>query len=103
MILDMSENKIVDLSPIAKKALMKNLILSGNEVVDVSPIGTLRVLKHLDLSRNKIEDLSPLLTFENSGMKVFTAEANPIIKDDAHCPKEGGAYLMRLFCRDYLK
>ncbi|MYE90638.1 leucine-rich repeat domain-containing protein [Candidatus Poribacteria bacterium] len=59
-VLDLSGNKIVDLSPLAGLSQLTDLNLSTNRILDLSPLAKLPSLKRLDLSYNRVSNLSPL-------------------------------------------
>lgn len=58
--LDMSQQNLVDLKPLAEFTQLKKLNLSDNQIVDVSPLASLVNLTDLDVSQNRIQDVSPL-------------------------------------------
>ena len=70
-ILDLRNNRITDLSPLAELTQLTSLQLgavvttsgfrsSGNHITDVSPLAGLTILQELDLSNNRLTDMSPL-------------------------------------------
>ena len=63
--LDLGENEISDLSPIAKLNKLLKLSLIRNRISDLTPISELTNLEYLDLYANKIEDISPLAKLTN--------------------------------------
>mgnify|MGYP000866303133 CR=1 FL=1 len=63
--LDLNENEISDLSPIAKLNKLTKLSLIRNRISDLHPLSELTNLKYLDLYANKIEDISPLAKLTN--------------------------------------
>lgn len=68
MLLDVADNDIADLEPIADLNLIQSLTLKNNRIVDISPLAGLKRLQYLELSGNQVEDISPLagLTAMNS-------------------------------------
>lgn len=58
--LNLSLNKINDISPLKNLSKLESLTLWGNDIEDISVIESLKKLLHLDLSMNKIIDISPL-------------------------------------------
>ena len=58
--LDLWDNNIVDLSPLAGLTKLEELWLNSNAIVDVSPLAGLTNLRMLDLQDNAIVDVSPL-------------------------------------------
>lgn len=63
--LDLNENEISDLSPIAKLNKLTKLSLIRNRISDLHPLSELKNLEYLDLYANKIEDISPLAKLTN--------------------------------------
>ena len=62
--LNLSWNKIVDVSGLTLTVRLTHLDLSNNNIVDVSRLTLLKGLTYLDLSGNKIEDVSGLILTE---------------------------------------
>ncbi|WP_310551329.1 leucine-rich repeat domain-containing protein [Paenibacillus glufosinatiresistens] len=58
--LNLSENSIKDLSPIAGITSLKRLIAYRNEITDLSPVENLTSLNEADFSSNQISELLPL-------------------------------------------
>ena len=58
--LDLNENEVSDLSPIAKLNKLTKLSLIRNRISDLQPLSELTNLEYLDLYANKIENISPL-------------------------------------------
>ena len=63
--LDLNENEISDLSPIAKLNKLTKLSLIRNRISDLQPLSELTNLEYLDLYANKIENISPLAKLTN--------------------------------------
>ena len=63
--LDLNENEISDLSPIAKLNKLTKLSLIRNRISDLQQLSELTNLEYLDLYANKIEDISPLAKLTN--------------------------------------
>lgn len=63
--LDLEDNQIIDLSPLINLVKLESLSLSRNKIIDLSPLLNLVKLKKLDLERNRISDISPLYTLVN--------------------------------------
>ena len=59
--LDLSGNKLVDLSPLAALEELEELNASNNQITDVTPLASMTSLKKIDLSQNAIQDETPLL------------------------------------------
>ena len=63
--LDLNENEISDLSPIAKLNKLTKLSLIRNRISNLQPLSELTNLEYLDLYANKIVDISPLAKLTN--------------------------------------
>jgi len=62
--LDLSFNRIYDLSPLASLICLQELNLSSNQIEYIDDISNLQQLKSIDLSNNSINDISPLMEIE---------------------------------------
>lgn len=62
--LDLSFNRIFDLSPLASLGSLQELNLSNNQIEYIDDISNLQQLKSIDLSNNSIGDILPLLEIE---------------------------------------
>jgi len=58
--MDLSGNRITDLSPLYGLTKLKDLNLADNRIGDIDALGSLYHLRSIDLSNNSIDDLSPL-------------------------------------------
>ena len=58
--LDLSGNRISDISPLAGLSHLKTLHLLENKITDIRPLAGLVNLQILDLQRNRIVDITPL-------------------------------------------
>ena len=58
--LDLSRNRLIDISPIASMVTLWDLDLSGNGIVDPSPVNNLLELRRLSLASNNITVLPSL-------------------------------------------
>ena len=65
LILNLRDNNISDISPLANLTNLEVLLLEGNKISDISPLSGLTNLKTLDLGDNAISDLSPLANLTN--------------------------------------
>jgi hypothetical protein len=74
--LDLSDNRIFDLSYLSDLYLLEELNLSDNKIGYIDALGYLPNLKNIDLSNNKIKDISPLFELENLEYIVLTG--NPV-------------------------
>ena len=67
--IDLSNKSIISLEEISKElikfAYLKNLILSNNNIVDISPLEELVGLKKLYLDNNNIKNISPISKLQN--------------------------------------
>jgi internalin A len=63
--LDLYNNNISDISPLSPLTNLTTLILYGNEVRDISPLYSLTNLTSLYLNNNQIRDISPLSLLTN--------------------------------------
>lgn len=66
--LDLANNEIADLSPLAVMKLLQSLDLSRNKVTNIKPVSELVSLQYLKLSKNQVTDLVPL-----SGLQKLSA------------------------------
>lgn len=62
--LDLSENSITDLSPLAGLENLTYLELDRNNITDLAPLSGLTGLEHLNLYNNLIYDITPLSTLD---------------------------------------
>lgn len=77
--MDLSDNKLTDLSPLAGLRYLEELNLSENEIADIDSLSNLINLKKLYLSNNLLEDISPL--FELNKLEVVDIRNNNIRKE----------------------
>ena len=54
------DNKISDISPVAKLTGLEGLTLTQNEISDITPLAELSGLQSLSLDSNRVTDISPL-------------------------------------------
>ena len=74
--LDLSDNRISDMKPLARLTNLTDLSLMGNQISDVKPLAGLTKLTKLNLRQNKISDFTSL-----SGLTKLTdlwLNGNPI-------------------------
>ena len=64
--LDLTDNQIVDITPLATLTEVDSLALTDNQIVDVTPLSGLTGLSWLGLASNLIEDVAPLVA--NTGL-----------------------------------
>lgn len=72
----LADNKITDISPLAKLTNLQYLSLWGNQIQDISPLSALLDLEYLQIGLNRVSDISPLGNLKK--MTHFHAEENPI-------------------------
>jgi len=74
--LDLSYQRISDLSPLREATHLRKLFLQANNISDLSPLETLKNLEVLHLSSNQIVDLSPLANLLE--LKELYLDDNPL-------------------------
>ncbi len=65
MLIDLEDNEIVDLKPIAELKRLQSVTLAGNKIQDIKPIENLKAMQLLDLSNNQVKDLAGLKQMSN--------------------------------------
>ncbi|WP_162006728.1 leucine-rich repeat domain-containing protein [Roseimaritima sediminicola] len=65
MLLDLEDNEITDLKPIAELKRLQSVTLAGNKIKTLEPLKDLTGMQLLDVSRNQISDLKPLQKMAN--------------------------------------
>jgi len=63
--LDLTNNQIIDISPLSGITTLTSLILNNNQILNISALSSLSHLIKLDVQNNKITDISPLSTLSN--------------------------------------
>ena len=63
--LNLSGNKITDISPLSKLTSLEKLWLSKNNIEDITPLAKLTKLKELYIEENKVQDISELTKLTN--------------------------------------
>lgn len=74
--IDLSDNRITDLTPLTGLSNLEELNLSGNQIGYIDVLCTLGKLKNLIISDNEIEDISPL--FGMDGLEYVDISGNNI-------------------------
>jgi len=77
--LDLSSNRVIDISPLANLTEVEELHLGSNQIRDVSSLDDLTRLTELSLDDNEVANVSPLL--ENEGLgegDVIYLRGNPL-------------------------
>ena len=86
--LDLSFNRIYDLSPLASLGSLQELNLSNNRIEYIDDISNLQQLKSIDLSNNSIGDISALFEIETlvyadlTGNKVSKTQIGKLLELD---------------------
>lgn len=78
--IDLEDNEITDLSPLAGLKLVQSLTLAHNKIESIAPLAELERLQYLELSSNSVSDLSPLAKMTN--MRSLYLSDNKITKID---------------------
>ncbi|MCC9599219.1 leucine-rich repeat domain-containing protein [Stieleria sp. JC731] len=65
MLIDLRDNQISDLTPIAGLKRLQSVSLSGNRIKSLEAVKDLTAMQLLDVSRNLIDDLKPLGAMSN--------------------------------------
>jgi internalin A len=60
MLIDLGNNEITDLTPIANLKKLQSVSLAHNKIVDLKPLENLTAMQLLDVSDNEVSDLAPL-------------------------------------------
>ena len=93
-------NQITDVSPLAGLTSLEILIIFENKVTDVSSLAGLTSLRGLALWDNQITNVKPLADL--ASLEYLELSKNPIINNETHCPTNQKSYEVKLFCTDYL-
>lgn len=75
-VLNLAENNISDISPLASVNFLKSVDLSGNEISNISELENLAYLSDLSLNGNTISDISPL--DGSTSLKSLSVHGNEI-------------------------
>ena len=85
-IMDISDNRITDISPLFGLTQLEELNISYNLIQNIDALSNLLNLKSANLSHNQIEDISPLFELEMltyvdlSGNQVAAGQINKLIE-----------------------
>lgn len=74
--LDLSSNRITDISELASLTMLQEVYLAGNRIGYIDGLGFLKHLRAVDISFNAIDDLSPLFDLEH--LEYVNAAGNRI-------------------------
>ncbi len=64
-LIDLEDNEIADLTPIADLKLLLSINLAGNQVESIEALKDLERVQYLELSSNKVKDIAPLSKLTN--------------------------------------
>ena len=84
-LLNLHNNQISDISPLANLISLDILSLHNNQISDISPAANLTSLMNLRLDSNQISDIAPLM--ENAGLgegDEVSLTDNPLSDDSIH-------------------
>lgn len=76
--MDLSGNRIVDLSPLSGLHLLQELNLADNQLSFIDALSNLQNLKSVDLSNNTIDDISPLFEIDSLEYADLTNNKVPL-------------------------
>ncbi len=65
MLIDLEDNQIDDLTPIAELKRLQSVTLANNKIKDIKPLENLTAMQLLDLSGNEVSDLAALKKMSN--------------------------------------
>lgn len=74
--MNLSENRLFDLTPLSGLTRMTELFLSDNRIADISPLRSLTRVRVLSLGRNRITRITPLLDMRR--LRSVVVERNPL-------------------------
>jgi len=77
--LDLDNNNLTDLTPLAGLTELTVLRLGGNQITDVTPLEGLTNLTKLFIYDNKVAELAPLAELKN--LETLWLDGNPIPED----------------------
>lgn len=92
LILDVSNNEIVDISELATSAALREVFLSSNMIGFIDALGFMKHLRIADLSYNQIDDLSPL--FGLSDLEYVNILGNPVPEDHIRILRQRGVVVI---------
>lgn len=84
--MDLSDNKISDISLLFGLSLLEELNLSDNEIADIDVLSNLENLRVVNLSNNNIDDISPIMNLPRlefvdlRGTRVSKNQADELIE-----------------------
>ena len=96
----MTQNKIVDITPLETLSQLKHIRLDGNQIVDIATLSKLRNLEKIGLDANRISDFRPLASLPY--ITDLNTNFNPVDLDK--CPmEEGTAARLVKYCKRMIK
>ena len=78
--IDLENNEITDLTPLAGLKLVQSLTLARNKIESIAPLAELERIQYLELSNNSVSDIAPLAKMTN--MRSLYLSDNKITKID---------------------
>ena len=90
-VIDLSNNRITDLSPLAGLSLIEDLDLSDNRIRDIDILSNLVNLRCLKLTNNRINDISSLLDLDK--LEYAELSGNKINDDQLILLKNRGVFV----------
>lgn len=63
--IDLEDNEIEDVSPMAELKLLQSINLAGNKIQSIEPLKDLERVQYLELSRNRVRNIAPLAKMTN--------------------------------------
>lgn len=79
VVIDLSDNKITDISELCTLNRLEELYLGNNQIGYIDALSNLFELKIIDLSNNQIDDIAPILNLEK--LEYVNLIGNPISKN----------------------
>lgn len=97
----LDNNEIVDLTPLAGLKIIQLLSLKGNKIESIEPLKEFAKLQYLDLSGNKVKDISPLA--KSTNMRFLELSDNAVEQLDVlkNFPKLQSLYLKGNTAKDW--
>lgn len=93
--LDLSDNAIVDLTPIKGLPRLQQLILNTNKIVSMAPLKANTALQYIDLNANAVKDIAPLAGLTNLAVLYLSDNEVKDIRPVTGLPKLHSLYIDR--------
>ncbi|EPB7495617.1 InlB B-repeat-containing protein, partial [Listeria monocytogenes] len=94
--LNISNNQISDITPLASMKDMNTLNISNNQISDITPLASMKDMNTLNISNNQISDITPLASMKDMRMLIANnndiSDLNPL-KNIKFGGSGGGLYL----------